>query len=705
MKYSLFTLLFFNGFIGFCQTPIADSLDQIKNVDFKKAQAEISIIPQKEKVSGNIRYEFEILGSTDSIYVDARNMKFDEVLLNKKPVAVRNTGQRLWVKKSFQPAEKNTLQLKFSGTPRQAMYFINWQIPDSINAPKQVWTQGQGKYTSNWLPSFDDQREKVEFDLSIGFPNKFKVIANGKLVKKEENESTTRWHFDMQQPMSSYLLALAAGDFIQQEKTSASGVPLELNIEKESSENLEPTYRYTKKIFDFLEAEIGVAYPWQNYKQLPVRNFLYAGMENTGTTIFAHAFITDSVAFKDRNYVSVNAHELAHQWFGNTVTAKANQDHWLHEGFATFYALLAEREVFGDDYYYWKLYQSAEELKELSNKGKGEAVTQLKASSLTYYQKGAWALHILREKVGKETFNLAVKNYLELYKYKTVSTNNFIAEVESVANVDLSDFMHKWINQADFQGAAALNSLKKSQFIKNYLEIAALREAPFQEKAALLSEALDFPVNDYIGQEVVYQLAGETSKDAIALYKRAFESNNIYVRQGIATSMEKIPKHLKPQFESLLKDASYITKETALLKLWMNYPKDVNKYLETTKGVQGFTNKNVRLLWLTLNLVTPGYEPQKQKANYKELSGYTEVYYPMELRKNAFGYLYQINSFTTQNLLDLLQSTQHHDYKFRNFCRELTDELLKNEKYKQKFLALSNRLSQREQDYLQSKLQ
>lgn len=77
----------------------------------------------------------------------------------------------------------------------------------------------------------------------------------------------------------------------------------------------------------------------------------------------------------------------------------------------------------------------------------------------------------------------------------------------------------------------------------------------------------------------------------------------------------------------------------------------------------------------------------------------------MEVRKNAFGYLYQINSFTTQNLLDLLQSTQHHDYKFRNFCRELTDELLKNEEYKQKFLALSNRLSQREQDYLQSKLQ
>lgn len=705
MKYFLVGILLLCGAFGFCQTPIADSLDQINTVDFKKAKAKITIFPKEEKVNGEINYEFDILQAIDSIYIDARNMEFDEVLLNNKKVAFRNSGERIWLRKSFKNSENNLLQLRFSAKPQQAMYFINWQIADSINAPKQVWTQGQGKYTSNWLPSFDDQREKVEFDLSIAFPKGFKVIANGKLVKKEAvNDSLTRWDFDMKKPMSSYLLAISAGKFFQQKENSASGVPLSLNIPEELKEDLKPTYRYTKEIFDFLEAEIGVPYPWQNYKQVPVRDFLYAGMENTGTTIFANAFITDSIAFKDRNYVSVNAHELAHQWFGNMVTAIDNKDHWLHEGFATFYALLAEKEIFGDDYYYWKLYQSAEELKALSDKGKGEAVTQLKASSLTYYQKGAWALHILREKVGREAFNLAVKNYLELYQFKTVSTNNFIAEVEAVSNEDLSEFMRKWINQTAFQGTEALNSLKKSEFIKSYLELAGLRETAFQDKEALLSAALDFPVNDYLGQEVVYQLAGETSAGAIALYKKAFKSNNVYVRQAIATSMEKIPQELKPQFESLLGDESYITKEKALMKLWMNFPEDVDKYLNKTKGVQGFTNKNVHLLWLTLNLVSPGYEPQHKNATYEELSGYTREYRPMELRRNAFGFLYQINSFTTQNLLDLLQGTQYHDYKFRNFCRELLDELLKSDDYKQKFLVLSNRLSKMEKDYLKSKL-
>ncbi|OEY73453.1 M1 family metallopeptidase [Salegentibacter salarius] len=704
MRYPLIILFFCFGWNTYSQAPLADSLDQINSIDFKKAEAEIRVIPEEKQVSGTIEYNFQILKSIDSFYVDARNMNFDEVLLNEKSVAFRNTDQRIWIKNELSPSENNSLQLKYSVEPKKAVYFINWELPDSIDAPKQVWTQGQGRYTSNWLPSFDDQREKVEFDISYQFPQNLEVMANGELIATSSNDSLKNWSFDMQRPMSSYLLAFAAGNYLMEETESSSGVALQFYMPVSEKANLEPTYRHTKTIFDFLENEIGVAYPWQNYKQAPVRDFLYSGMENTTATIFDHAFITDSIAFKDRNYVSVNAHEMAHQWFGNLVTAETANDHWLHEGFATFYALLAEREIFGDDYYYWKLYQSAEQLKELSDQGKGEPVTKANASSLTYYHKGAWALHILREKVGKEAFNTAVKNYLEQYKFKTATTSNFIAEVEAAANVDLPDFIAKWLNQTAFQGFAALNSLKNSEFIKKHLEILALRETPLEKKEELLSAALDFPVSDYTGQEVVYQLADETSETAINLYKKAFKTNNIYVRQAIATSMKRIPKQLKSEFESLLDDKSYLTKEVALLKLWMNFPQKVSTYLNKTRGVAGFTNKNVRMLWLTLNLITPDYEPGKQQEIYQELSRYTATYYPIEVRENAFGYLYQINSFTNQNLLDLMQGTQHHAYRFRDYSRQLLDELLKKEEYRQKFLALDDRLSQKEQDYLQTKL-
>ncbi|MBI6116629.1 M1 family metallopeptidase [Salegentibacter maritimus] len=704
MKYFLFSWLFCFSWCTYSQSPIADSLDQINSINFQKAEAEILVIPKEKRITGVVKYNFEILKPLDSFYIDARSMIVDEVLLNEEPATSRNNGKRIWIKNNLAVSEKNTLSLKFSAQPKEAVYFINWDIPEVINAPKQIWTQGQGRYTSNWLPSFDDQREKIEFDISYRFPESLEVMANGKLVAISKNDSLKKWAFDMQRPMSSYLLAFAAGDYIKEEIKSASGVPLQFYMPVSQKERLEPTYRYTKQIFDFLESEIGVAYPWQNYKQAPVLDFLYSGMENTTATIFDNAFITDSIAFKDKNYVGVNAHELAHQWFGNLVTAQTANDHWLHEGFATFYALLAEREIFGDDYYYWKLYLSAEQLKELSDKGKGEAITKAKASSLTYYQKGAWALHILREKVGREAFNTAVKNFLVKYKFKSATTSNFIAEVEAAANIDLSDFMSKWLNQTAFQGFVALNSLKNSEFIKKHLEILALQETPLDKKEAELSKALDFPVSDYTGQEVVFQLEGQTSATAIKLYKKAFATNNVYVRQAIASSMERIPKELKSDFESLLDDESYLTKEVSLLKLWMNFPKEIAAYLDKTRDVNGFSNKNVRMLWLTLNLISPGYEPGKQQENYRELSGYTAVHYPLEVRENAFGYLYQINSFTTQNLLDLLQGTQHHAYRFRDYSRQLLTALLKKEEYRQKFLALDERLSQKERDYLQTKL-
>jgi aminopeptidase N len=86
-----------------------------------------------------------------------------------------------------------------------------------------------------------------------------------------------------------------------------------------------------------------VKYP-ESVQANSVRDFLYAGMENT-STVFSSRYVVDSTGFEDRNYTNVNAHELAHQWFGDLVTAQSGKHHWLQEGFATYYAALAEREI------------------------------------------------------------------------------------------------------------------------------------------------------------------------------------------------------------------------------------------------------------------------------------------------------------------------------------------------------------------------
>ena len=356
-------------------------------------------------------------------------------------------------------------------------------------------------------------------------------------------------------------------------------------------------------------------------------------------------------------------------------------------------------------YYYWKLFQSAERLKELSDSGKGEALLNPKASSLTFYQKGAWALHILKEQIGKENFDLAVKNYLQNNAYSIVITENFIEEVEKASKISVDAWVQNWLHQSAFQGTEALESLQKSTFIKGYMEVAALRETPFSIKEEFLNKALAKPINEYIGQEAIFQISGENSPEAIELYKKAFASENLMLRQAIAVSIDKIPLELKTEFFSLLKDESYITIENALLKAWLQFPEDTAFLLEQTKDVHGFQNKNVRLLWLTINLVSPEIEPELSKDYFEELSSNTSKYMPADLRQNALGYLYQLNAFTSENLKDLLNGAQHPVSRFKNYCASMLNKLLLNDEYRLQYAELHNTLSPTDKEFLTKKLE
>jgi len=681
------------------------SLDQTKKVDFLKVDAEISIFPKEKSVEGEANYQFKILSPQDSIFIDAKNMEFSSVLLNGKKIEYINDNSRLWIKSNFSSKKEYQLSLKYFARPERAMYFINWDSPEDSDVSKQVWTQGQGRDNSNWFPSFDDMTEKLIFNLSFNFNKEYQVVSNGELVNKVAiNDSISQWKFQMDKPMSSYLVAVAVGNYSKHILKSGTSVPIELYFKPKDSLKLEPTYRYTQQIFDFFEDEIGVDYPWKNYKQVPVQDFIFSGMENTGLTIFSDAFMIDSTAFIDQNYVFVNAHELAHQWFGDMVTETNGKHHWLHEGFATYYAWLAEKEIYGEDYFYWKLYESAEELKELSDTGKGESLMSTSASSLTYYQKGAWALHILKERIGEDNFKEAVKNYLLKYAYSNVTTDDFVREVEDASKMDVSTWRQDWLKQSAFQGTEALASLKRSEFITKYMELVSLRETSILAKKEYLEKALEFPVNEYIGQEVVFQLSGENVNETFSLYKKVLKSNNLRIRQAVAVSIDPIPSDLKSEFFQLLQDESYITKENALLKSWLQFPEETENLLNKTQDVQGFQNKNVRLLWLVINLVSPKVTSENKSSYYDELSGYTNKTLPYGLRQNAFGYLYQINAFSEQNLLDLLEGGQHPNYRFRTYCRSLLDKLLKDKEYRTKYVALSDTMENPDLEYLTKRL-
>ncbi|WP_339629949.1 M1 family metallopeptidase [uncultured Maribacter sp.] len=665
-------------------------------VDFTKATLYIKAVPLKQQLNGSVDYRFDVKQNVDSIFLDAKNMDFLKVEIDGKKANFTTTEKTISIKQKFKKGQSHKLNIEYVAKPKQTVYFIGWD--DEILGNEQIWTQGQGKYTSHWLPSFDDMEEKIEFDLTIEANTNYQVIANGNLLmKSNESEEFSVWFFDMKKPMSSYLLAFAIGDYHKQVLRSDSGVAIENYYYPSDSLKVEPTYRYTKEIFDFLEKEIGVAYPWQNYKQVPVHDFLYAGMENTSATFFSDAYVIDSTSFIDRNYVNINAHELAHQWFGNLVTEKNSEHHWLHEGFATYYAYLAEKEVFGDDYFYWKLFETAKVLNEASEKGEGQSLLDPKSSSLTFYEKGAWAIAILRDEVGDINFKSGIKNYLNIYKFQNVTVADFITVMEEASGKNLNKFKEVWLEGKEFP----------MEEVKDYLMTNSSSHKMYyvlkhdKQKTLITSDFLKDP-------ELSTQLKLEFLKRKGDIPELELSplivSDNINIRQYAAQKMGEIPEILKEFAETLLLDNSYITNELMLYNLWSSFDYDRRVFLDKTKAIIGLPNKNVRLLWLTLALVTPDYNPEASTEYYEELIGYTNPIFNPEVRQTAFHYLFEIQAIKGDGLVNLIKATNHHSWQFRNYSRQLLDALLKDEEQISEIEKVANRLKSSDLRYLKTKL-
>ncbi|MGI9552394.1 MAG: M1 family metallopeptidase [Aurantibacter sp.] len=669
-------------------------------VDFIHGTISIEPLLEERQINGSVIYKLDVLKDMDSVFLDAKNMEFSAVLLNKKEVKYKNTGKTIAIIKKLKAGNSYRLQLDYSAKPKQTVYFLGWSDDNLGN--EQIWTQGQGKYSSHWVPSFDDMEEKVEFDFNIRFDKRYSIIANGKPVGVTETDSLKTWRFDMQKPMSSYLLAFVVGNYHKQEFTSTSGIPIENYYYPQDSLKAEPTYRYTKKIFDFMEAEIGVPYPWQNYKQIPVRDFLYAGMENTGATIFSDGYMIDSIAFIDKNYVNVNAHEMAHQWFGNLVTEKNGGHHWLHEGFATYYAYLAEKEIFGEDHFYWKLYKSLQELQTVVDRGEGQSLLNPKASSLTFYEKGAWALYMLRNEIGDTAFKKGIGSYLKKFQFKNVMVSDFLLEMETASGKKLADFRKKWLVSTTILFEEAKNALSMiSPSIKSLSEM---------EAELKTSQSNDIEYSNYWSATNSIHLRRHLLENyhrilPDSLLRKAFETDTIPIRQALLASEKFTNDVPKEKLESLLDDDSYITKENALFTLWQEHPESRAKYLDKTKDVIGLPNKNIRLMWLALAIITEGYEAWNTKQYFDELSGYTGPKYSFEIRQGAFFYLNEAFGFTDRNLLDLIQATNHHAWQFRKYTRNLLDGLLEDDDYLMRIKKLSAKLKPEEIRYLNSKLE
>ncbi|MEP6805831.1 MAG: M1 family metallopeptidase, partial [Flavobacterium sp.] len=641
---------------------------QTRFVDFKSVNGQLKLNPAEKSVSGIIDYQFEVLKPVDTIKIDAKNMEFSHVQIDNKDAIYINTGKELKIIGNFIKGE-NHLTFEYLVKPKQALYFVAIE-----NSEVQIWTQGQGRYTSNWFPSFDDVNEKITFSLGITYDKDYQVVSNGILKEKKPDGNSIHWQYQMENPMSSYLLMLAIGKYDKKEFKAKSKIPLEYYLENKDANRFEPTYRYSKRIFDFLEKEIGVKYPWGIYREIPVRDFLYAGMENTTTTLFATRYVVDSTGFADRNYTNVDAHELAHHWFGDLITAESSTHHWLQEGFATYYAALAEREIYGDDFFYSKLYETAQQIK-FASRTDSIPVLNAKASSLTFYEKGAWALFVLHESVGNKAFKKAIKSYLKKYAYQNVNTQNFFDEIKKVSDFDLVQFQKTWLKSTAFDTPTTNALLSKNKAIQVRLEVDKLKKTPLAEKEDFLRKTLESNVYETVKEAIVNQLETEKYEVKKELLQIALQTNTIQVRQAVAASLPKIPEDFRTSYETLLNDKSYQTQEIALYYLWKNFPEHRIEYLDKSKKWIGFNDFNLRTLWLSLALSTQNYSDNPE-ALVSELIDFSSTKYEATTRQNALEKLIAFKIINDQVLSNLVGATTHHMWQFSKYGRDTIRLLL-----------------------------
>jgi aminopeptidase N len=720
-----------------------------KNYNSLHIKAEMYINPYLKQVKGDVEYTLQATKNTNQIKIDAPGIKIIKVKRGFFNQSFDQNDKYLYIKRDFKKGKKYTFRIKYIAHPHSAMYFTGWKYP---NARKQVWTQGQGKGNSHWIPVNEDQNDKFSWDLSIIFHKNYQVVSNGILAdKKSLNDSLTQWNYKQNQPAPSYLMFIGTGKFLDKSFMSSSGINIH-NYQYPDAIKNDKTYYKSREIVDFLEKEIGVSFPWKVYRQIPLKDFLYGGMENLSVSSFnGNRYVVDSIEFNDRNFVNVSAHELAHQWFGDLVTGKNSSDHWLHEGFATYYARLNDQQIFGKDYAEYEILKFDQLIKK-ATKTDTIPIHRPNASSLSYYQKGARVVQMLRQKTGDFVYKKTIQAFLHKYRFKNASIANLQHEFYLQTGDSLNNFFDLWLDTTHIPSLILKHKSDSIIFVKNELP----QDIPFlfiykdslidksfsnsfkipstqnllsivpntgnnllchidfkKPESWIIHQVLESPYfsDRYIGlKELIKRRQGKIVIDSLLAREEFFPINTLIAkdalqnhdlqtikklfkkdlktRQYLAQNLDPIPLELKKNYRSLLADSSYVTKEAVLWKYAKNFPKERIRLLEDTKNIKGDRNKSFRLTWLGIAIVSPEYRFFDKKKFLDETISYTSGDYNFDVRLNAFYLLSSLRYYTKEAIRNLMDACIHFNWHFHQPARKLLKELYTQREYESLILSL-----------------
>lgn len=427
------------GYDGYRRQPGIDIL----NYSFS-----VSVSDTSDIIYGETTISIRFNGTVDTIRFDLKNIRpdgkgmvTDSVRFSMGNITWSHKGNKIIVI-PHEPVIKNTsgtVRIVYHGIPSDGLIISNNKY-----GSRTFFSDHWPARASNYLPCIDHPYDKASVDFIIIAPSHYEIVASGYLLEEshfKEGMKLMHWREDV--PLPVKVMAFGAAPFDIQLAGKPENIPVWSYVFTENRKEGFYDYSVAVKPLTFFTQLIG-PYPYEKLANVQSKT-IFGGLENAGCIFYSENSVTGRGKAE-----GLLAHEIAHQWFGNSVTEGDWHHIWLSEGFATYLAAVYQEKNYGRE----KLAESMKRAREtvikfyLRTPGSviDTTITDLmKLLSANSYQKGAWVLHMLRHDIGDESFWKGIRLFYEKYRNKNAMTDDFINVMEEVSRRDLDAFFKQWL--------------------------------------------------------------------------------------------------------------------------------------------------------------------------------------------------------------------------------------------------------------------
>lgn len=438
-----------NGLTYFDEYPKNQNIDVIKYIFKIKLSDQSDEISCKEtvdirfKTSGEEYLRLDLVNKSEEL--KGKGMVVSDVKLNSESLNYKHENNVLLIKLA-EPSKKGQrleFTINYKGIPASGL-----KIAPNKHGDRTFFSDNWPNKGRHWLATIDHPYDKAMCEFIVTAPNHYQVISNGLKIEETNLDNGYRLtHWKQSVPIASWLYVLGVAEFAIQYVDEFDGKSIETWVFKQDRDaGFYDFAQPTKQALEFYSDYVG---PFSYEKLANIQsNSVSGGMEAASAILYsANSVVGD----RNKRWRNVVIHEVAHQWFGNSVTEYDWDDIWLSEGFATYFTLLFIEHQYGRDEFLAGLKSSKKRVDKfhLENPEYTIIHDNLKnmkdVTSSQTYQKGSWILHMLRGIVGTHNFWKGIQLYYTKYKDLSASTSDFKKVMEEVSEKDLTTFFDQWL--------------------------------------------------------------------------------------------------------------------------------------------------------------------------------------------------------------------------------------------------------------------